>query len=262
MREEGADWTTDDWVRKLQQQARDSQAYRRRLYQRVGLADKERVLDVGCGTGAVTLDIAHQTQGEVIGVDIDEAKLAEARTALAHVPNLSFLRADAQELPFPDGHFDLVTFNIVLVYIPDKQRAINEMTRVTRKGGHVLATMEPDYAGEICYPEDPFRPIMRADLEAMGADLETGRRLKHLFTTAGLRTEVGIDTEDDFVYQRDDGRRLEMFQEQFWVLEKAFLRAGWSHERIEAYREEKEERMRRGLDFSFMPSFWAIGARV
>jgi SAM-dependent methyltransferase len=255
-------WTTDDWVRKLRQQARDSREYRHRLYERVGLKDAARVLDVGCGTGAVTLDIAEHTSGQVVGVDIDAEKLEEAERALGHLPNVSFQEADARDLPFPDGSFDLVTFNIVLVYVPDKLRAVEEMARVTTSGGVVLATCEPDYAGEVVYPEDPFRPIMHADLEAMGADLETGRKLKTLFTRAGLETEVNMDTTSGFTYQQDDARRLEMFQEQFWVLEKGFMRAGWSHEEIAGYREVQEELMRRGLSFSFMPIFYAIGRKI
>lgn len=254
-------WSTEEWVRKLEQQARDSRPYRMKLYDRVGLASAERVLDVGCGTGAITLDLAEACAGEVVGVDIDEAKLVEAMRALAHLPNVTFQVADAQDLPFPDESFDLVVFNIVLVYVPDKQRALNEMARVVRSGGHVLATLEPDYAGEISYPEDPCTPVFSRALEAMGADLRTGRKLKHLFTTAGLVTVVNMDTEVEFVYQSDDRRRLQLFQEQFWVLARDLRQAGWSEEQVEAYREEREDLMRRGLHFSFMPGFYAIGRK-
>lgn len=258
---DGHQWTTKEWTVKLKQQARDSLEYRYRLYDRVGLSSKERVLDVGCGTGIITRDLAELSAGEVIGIDLDEAKLDVARQSLGGVEGLSFQVADAQSLPFEDGAFDLVVFNIVLVYVPDKQRALNEMARVIGQGGHVLATMEPDYASYLSYPADPMIPLLRQNLAAMGADLETGRKLKHLFTTAGLDTEVGMDTESDFVYQKDDGRRLEMFLEQFWVLEKSFRGAGWSEEDIEGYKKEYGELIRAGLSFSFMPSFYAIGTK-
>ena len=123
-KQDDAEWTTQEWVKKLRQQARDSMEYRHRLYERVDLANRERVLDVGCGTGAITVDLAEHTGGHVIGVDIDEAKLEEARKVLSHVPNVEFRNADAQDLPFDDGTFDLVVFNLVLIYVPDQQRAL------------------------------------------------------------------------------------------------------------------------------------------
>ncbi len=259
--EDDAEWTTADWVRKLKQQARDSREYRYRLYERVDLKGAGEVLDVGCGTGAITSDIVEFSSGQVVGVDNDPEKLGEAERAFGHLDRVSFQLADAQDLPFADGTFDLVVCNLLLIYVPDQQRAVDEMARVTRRGGFVLASCEPDYAGEIAHPEDPFRPVLFADLEARGADMETGRKLKWLFTSAGLETVVNMDTTSGFTYMQDDARRLEMFLEQFWVLEKAFLRAGWSREDIERYRVEHEELMRKGLSFSFTPIFYAIGRR-
>ena len=257
-----SEWTTEDWKRKLDQQARDSMRYRRRRYEAVDLGSKERVLDIGCGTGAVTLDIANQTDGEVVGIDLDRGKLDVAREILTETSGASLVEAEASHLPFGDGTFDLVVFNLVLIYVTDQQAAMDEMARVTMSGGHVLATMEPDYAGQISYPEDPFLPLMRENLEAIGADLFTGRKLKTLFTKAGLETEVGVETEDDFVFQKDDGRRLELFLEQFWVFEKVFKSKGWTQERIEKYRDGQAEMMRKGLSMNFMPSFYAIGRKV
>ena len=256
------EWTTEDWKRKLDQQARDSMRYRRRRYEAAGLKGKERVLDIGCGTGAVTLDITRQTDGEVVGIDIDRGKLRVARETLVDAPGVGLAQADATHLPFGNGTFDLVVFNLVLIYVADQQAAVDEMARVTRSGGHVLATMEPDYAGIISYPEDPFMPLMRENLESIGADLFTGRKLKTLFTRAGLETEVGIETEDDFVFQKDDGRRLELFLEQFWVFEKVFQSKGWTREHIESYKEGQAEMMRKGLSLTFMPAFYAIGRKV
>ncbi len=258
---EEEEWTTEDWVRKLKQQADDSRPYRQRLYGRVGLVRAQRVLDVGCGTGAVTLDIAESTRGHVVGVDIDEAKLVEARRLLEVVPNLEFQVADVQDLPFPDGSFDLVTLNIVLVYVPDKQRALDEMARVLRPGGRVLATMEPDYAGWIQYPPGDFVELFFEQLRQMGADLETGRKLKYLFTKAGLRTEVGIDAEDEFIFLRDDERKLARFESEVWFYDKLLSMNGWSEEARRAHIAEERERIGAGLSFSFLPGFYAIGRK-
>jgi len=258
---EDDEWTTDDWVRKLKQQADDSRPYRQRLYDRVGLARADRVLDMGCGTGAVTLDIAQSTRGQVVGIDIDEAKLEEARRLLEVIPNVEFQVADVQDLPFPDCSFDLVTFNIVLVYVPDKQRALLEMARVVRPGGHVLATMEPDYAGWFQYPEGDFIHLFYEQLREMGADLETGRKLKWIFTKAGLRTEVGMDADDEFIFQRDDARKLARFDEEVWFYRKLLGMSGWSEKVAKAHIAEERERIEAGLSFNFMPGFYAIGTK-
>ena len=71
------DWTTDDCAKKLKQQAEESKEYRQKLYSKVDLKNKKNILDVGCGTGEITTDIAHQTSGQVTGVDIDVEKSFE-----------------------------------------------------------------------------------------------------------------------------------------------------------------------------------------
>ena len=72
--------TTEDWIKKLSRQADENRLYRYKLYKQVDLEKKDRILDVGCGTGAVTLDIARLTKGEVVGIDIDVDKLMEMCT--------------------------------------------------------------------------------------------------------------------------------------------------------------------------------------
>ena len=63
------EWTTDDWAKKLKQQAKESKKYRHKLYEKVNLKNKKNILDVGCGTGEITLDLAKYTKGNVIGID-------------------------------------------------------------------------------------------------------------------------------------------------------------------------------------------------
>lgn len=254
-------WTTDDWINKLRQQAEDSREYRHKLYEKVHLKNKINILDVGCGTGAVTLDIALLTKGEVVGIDIDAEKLQEAEKVLCNIPNIRLKEADVLDLPFDDETFDLVVFNIVLMYIKYQQRAVNEMARVTQKGGFVLGTLEPDYASKISYPEDPTLPLLLKNMEDLGADLYTGRKLKVLFNTAGLETEFGMETETNYILM-DDKKYLGMFLNDFWVLKKLFQKNGWTNEEIEKYKQEELERIKNGLRFSFTPCFYAIGKKV
>lgn len=256
------DWTTEDWAKKLKQQADESKEYRHRLYEKVDLKNKRRILDVGCGTGAVTMDIALLTKGDVVGVDIDDGKLQKAERLLSDINNTKMMKANVLDLPFENETFDLVMFNIVLMYIKDQQKAVNEMARVTRKNGIVLATLEPDYAGRIDYPENPATLLILKNMEKMGADLYTGRKLKYLFSKAGLKTEFGIDTESDYILLKDDKKRLDMFLNQFWVLEKLFQKDGWTKEQIKKYKTDEIKRIENGLSFSFTPCFYAIGRKI
>ncbi|MBU7029279.1 MAG: class I SAM-dependent methyltransferase, partial [Theionarchaea archaeon] len=143
--------TPDEWARILKKQAEYTKEYRYALYKKVDMQTRKNILDVGCGTGAVTEDIAALTEGRITGIDIDDRKLEYAKKELPGHVNL--MVADVLNLPFKDNTFDLVAFSIVLTHIREQQKAVTEMTRVTQKNGIVLATMEPDYAGRVTYPE-------------------------------------------------------------------------------------------------------------
>jgi len=257
-----SEWTTDDWVRKLKHQADDSKVYRHKLYEKVDLKNKKKILDVGCGTGAVLYDMAHQTDGKLIGIDIDKEKLDQAKGLLKDLKNVELMEADTLDLPFEDESFDLVTFTIVLIYISDQQKAIDEMVRVTKKGGIVLATLEPDYEARIDYPENPVAPLFLKQMIDLGADIRCGRKLKVLFTKAGLKTEVGMDTECGFPYSKDDENLAKKFEELFWVYEKLFIKEGWSKDKIRQYREEELKMIKEGMNFKFAPGFYAIGKKL
>lgn len=248
-----------DWTRKLLQQEAESRDYRHSLYERVELRTRRNILDVGCGTGAVTRDIALSAQGKVTGIDLDPEKLSVANEYLSDMPNVDLVHGDALSLPFPDCSFDLVVFNIVLVYVKDQQRAVDEMSRVLMPGGVLLATLEPDYSADIDYPEDPIRELSLKHTSGLGADLSTGRRLKTLFTRAGLKAYVGIDTASDYVNPRSNERMLELFKGHWWVFEKILGSEGWSREDMDSYYEERVRSIKSGERFHFTCAFHAIG---
>ncbi|GAA1996671.1 hypothetical protein GCM10009799_24470 [Nocardiopsis rhodophaea] len=106
------------------------------------LADELRpgsaVLDVGCGPGSITADIAERVSpGRVVAVDASPEAVATARrTAADHgVRGVEFAVADVHALDFPDATFDVVHAHQVLQYVADPVRALSEMRRVCRPGG-------------------------------------------------------------------------------------------------------------------------------
>jgi ubiquinone/menaquinone biosynthesis C-methylase UbiE len=115
------------------------------LLVRAALAPGERVLDVACGTGLVSLPAAAAVgaAGRVVGVDLSGqmVEAARDRAALAGIAHASFERMDAEHLEFPDASFDVVLCALGLMYAPEPERAMAEMRRVLRPGGRLVVAV-------------------------------------------------------------------------------------------------------------------------
>jgi SAM-dependent methyltransferase len=107
--------------------------------------DGDRVLDVGTGIGALATAVnAAMKTSETVGVDPSAGFIDHAKKA-AVSPRLRFEVGDAQALPYPDAAFDHAMSMLVINFIPDHEKALREMRRVTRAGGAVSACVW-DYA--------------------------------------------------------------------------------------------------------------------
>jgi ubiquinone/menaquinone biosynthesis C-methylase UbiE len=151
------------------------------------LAPGMSLLDVGCGPGTITRDLARAVApARVVGLDNVEAPLLEASTAAGDV---DFRLGDAYALEFEDDSFDVVHAHQVLHHLTDPVAALREMRRVCRPGG-IVAVRETDYSGATWFPAyygfqvwlDVFRAISRGN----GAEPDAGRRLKSWAREAGF----------------------------------------------------------------------------
>lgn len=151
-----------------------------------------RLLDVGCGPGTITLDLADRVApGFTVGVDRDEGVLAEARSLLKSraLAGVEFRTADAYALEFEDESFDVVHAHQLLQHLTDPVAALIEMRRVLRPGG-VLAARDGDYGAFVWAPSDPlldrwlelYHDVCRHN----GADADAGRRLLGWAQAAGF----------------------------------------------------------------------------
>ncbi len=180
-------YSLDDWHARYQKQATWTAELRRYLFSNVGVSSANRILDVGCGTGALETDLKPEsTLAALIGLDIRGDVLGYAKI---HTPHVTYVQGDALSLPFPNGWFDLVFCHFLLLWTASPLHALMEMARVTRAGGAVLALAEPDYGGRIDYPPEleALGTWQRASLRQQGANPELGRRLPWLFRQAGLQ---------------------------------------------------------------------------
>jgi ubiquinone/menaquinone biosynthesis C-methylase UbiE len=101
----------------------------------------EQVLDIACGTGLVSFEAARAVgpRGRVLGIDLSERMIdaAERRARDRRLSNCSFSRMDAETLALPDASFDVVLCALGLMYMPDPEQALREMSRVLRPGGRL-----------------------------------------------------------------------------------------------------------------------------
>ena len=115
--------------------------FKRRLIQQAHIQPGQRVLDLGCGTGTLTLLVKqHHPDSDVLGIDGDPAILAQARAkSLAARANVTFTQGMAFSLPYPDNSFDRILSSLVFHHLTreHKRRAIAEIYRVLRPGGEV-----------------------------------------------------------------------------------------------------------------------------
>lgn len=152
----------------------------------------QSLLDVGCGPGTVTIDLATRVApGEVVGIDASTAVIEDARKAAAEagVTTVTFDVADAYELPFPDDHFDVVHAHQVLQHLTDPVAALREMRRVAKPGG-VVAVRDADYSGMTWFPASPgldeWLALYHEVTQANGAEADAGRRLLGWVRDAGF----------------------------------------------------------------------------
>jgi ubiquinone/menaquinone biosynthesis C-methylase UbiE len=156
-----------------------------------GLRQSTQVLDVGCGTGAVTRSLAKiAAPGRVVGVDISASRLTQARElATAHEVEVEFIEGDACRLPLSSASFDYAWSRFLFEYLPEPERALAELARVTRPGGTVVVS-DLDGQLEQFYPlEASVRAELREGLRVlgeMGFDPQVGRKLYRWCWSAGL----------------------------------------------------------------------------
>lgn len=248
-----------DLLRKLELQAVETAEERFPLYIEVGLKDAESVLDVGCGSGIVTRDLAHLTRGHVYGIDESEDMIEVGRKVLKQYDNVSLQVASAEKLPFDDDFFDVVTCNLVLMWSSHPQHVVEEMARVVKPGGRVLASLEPDYGGKLHYPEDPrVDPIFAGKaIRDRGGDPHIGRKLRFLFVRAGLKTRVGIG--NNRIWSCEEDKAYYTHARDFYVT--ALKEAGLSDEEIDSWEFEYLKSLDEGVQLNFFPQFYAIGVK-
>ena len=173
----------------------------------LALVGNERVLDAGCGPGAITRTVASTLpQGQATGVDREPRYIDYARRKAAseHIDNIDFKVGDVLNLPFDSESFDVLWSKHLLQWVRERGAALKEFKRTVRPGGRIICC---NFDGVWAHPYPADRALqVDIDLffEAMerevGFDRFLGRKLASMFIDAGL-----VDVRADFIPDRAFG---------------------------------------------------------
>jgi SAM-dependent methyltransferase len=148
------------------------------------------LLDVGCGPGTITVDLAQRVApGTATGIDREASVLAEALAVPGRPANVDFRTGDVYQLAFDDSAFDVVHAHQVLQHLTDPVAALEQMYRVLRPGG-ILAVRDSDYAGFVWAPRQPaldrWMELYHQVCSRNGAEADAGRHLPAWTRAAGF----------------------------------------------------------------------------
>jgi SAM-dependent methyltransferase len=180
--------TSDEQLRRQLNWMKESWSWLMRTKVIEGISKEGRrptALDVGCGPGLVMELFAPSF--EVRGLDIDPEMVRKVKGR-----GFDAILGDVTDLPFGDDSFDVVYCSFTLLWVNDPQRAVREMSRVSRKS--VVCLAEPDYGGRIVRPKEvaDLDHYLTGSLVREGADPFIGRKLGGLMEVAGLEVEMGV----------------------------------------------------------------------
>lgn len=249
-----------DWHSRFLQQAawtRDLRAY---LFECAGLTGAQRVLEVGCGTGAILSSLA--IPATIYGLDLEYVRLVEAHK---HVQAAILTCGNALAMPYPSMVFDIAFCHFLLLWVREPLLALLEMKRVTRPGGAVLALAEPDYDSRVDKPAAlvPLGRWQAESLRRQGADPGLGSRLAELFHQAGLKI-IETGTLRNYPESKIGGGNREHLsssagQDLEWAVLEADLEGWVPAQEIHRMKAIDKQAWERGERVLHVPTYFAWG---
>ena len=171
-----------DWKERFDEQLKWTKELRNKIFDEISFRPNFRLLEVGCGTGALLKEIAEQFKLKLYGIDIDENRIEIARENLKQARITANLqKMDILSNLFKNESFDFIATNYLFLWIKDLRKCFEEMHRILKENGILFIFAEPDYGGLVEFPESGLRAALISNLRNAGADPEVARKLNQHF---------------------------------------------------------------------------------
>ena len=239
-----------DWHRRYLQQANWTRDLREYIFKKTDVEHADRVLEIGCGTGAILSDLPKHIS--LHGLDFDATALAQCTV---HAPAASLVQGNALQLPYANEVFDIVYCHFLLLWVKDPIQSLLEMKRVAKTNAYVISFAEPDYTARVDEPPELVLLVQwqTESLKRKGADPSLGVRLADLFFQAGIKI---IETGTIQSASREPS--YERWETEWAVTESdlaGFIPSGEIHK----MKMSDQQAWRRGERVLYVPTYFAWG---
>lgn len=145
--------------------------------------ERQRILFVGVGTGA-DLELIDTTKYDITAIDYSDAMLSKARAKFQN-SSISFLTMDAQDLIFPENHFDIIVASLILSVVPNENKCMKEIVRVVKPNGKILIFDKFSPSGKGL---PAVKKLLRPIIQVLGTDI--GRNFEKLYQNHKAKLSV------------------------------------------------------------------------
>jgi ubiquinone/menaquinone biosynthesis C-methylase UbiE len=191
--------------RRLNDRARVLQSLDRKILEMAGLTPTMQVLDLGCGTGRLSIEIAEfLTSGKVVGIDRSAGMILAARSAIdcRSIANLTFHESNSENIDLPDSICDFVYARLLFQHLSEPQLTLAEIQRVLKPGG-IVCIVDVDDNLTMFYPPIASMSAFQQQFDRIqtqqGGDSQVGRKLGTYLAAAGfdrIKTAIEMVTSD------------------------------------------------------------------
>jgi len=205
-----------DWQQRFEEQLKWTKDFRNYLFSKIDLKNVRTVLDIGCGTGNLLIELGKKYNFELYGIDINENRLKIADKWLKRQK----IRANLYHMDLLDNNlkserFDLILTHLFFLWVKDHEKAFYEIHRLLKESGTLLILAEPDYGGLIEYPDTGLKKALINSLKKEGADPFIGRKLQCFFKSKFKIKEAFTLSIPWLSYNNREGlkKEIEFFEE-------------------------------------------------